>query len=238
MVAVQTTPKVRKPQIQVLADEELKTLFQYLKDRPLYMPVLLAASTGMRRGEILGLRWCDLDFDRSTLQIAQVVEALKESISIKEPKTEQDDRPARDPRAGAEGSPQSASRALPQTRMQPLRVGVPDVGWEADEPAPLHEGIQPRGDGCEDFSRNVSWVAAHAHHAPSKEWCPRPRRVRTRPSRSTSTLTFCQGSRNRRRTFLMSPCVSRSVSVPTRYQLRAGRIKSCKGIKEDGWPSG
>jgi integrase len=92
MVAVQTTPKVRKPHIQVLADDELKTLFQYLKERPLYTPVLLAASTGMRRGEILGLRWCDLDFERSTLQIAQVVEALKKSVSIKEPKTERSRR--------------------------------------------------------------------------------------------------------------------------------------------------
>ena len=140
MVAVQTTPKVRKPHIQVLADEELGTLFQYLKERPLYMPVLLAASTGMRRGEILGLRWCDLDFDRSTLQIAQVVEALKKSVSIKEPKTERSRRtsPARNPRPGAKGSSQSASRTLPQTRVRSLRVGVPDLGWETNEPASLH----------------------------------------------------------------------------------------------------
>ena len=38
------------------------------------MPVLLASSTGMRRGEVLALRWQDVDFERTTLRVAQVVE--------------------------------------------------------------------------------------------------------------------------------------------------------------------
>lgn len=92
MVAVQTTPKVRKPDIQVLSEDELAALLQHLKGHTLYMPVLLAASTGMRRGEVLGLRWCDVVLDKSTLQISQVVELLKDRISVKEPKTERSRR--------------------------------------------------------------------------------------------------------------------------------------------------
>lgn len=89
---VQTTPKARKAEIQVLDDEQLAALFRYLEGRPLYMPVLLAASTGMRRGEVLAVRWCDIDLDRAELQVAQVAELVARKVSIKEPKTERSRR--------------------------------------------------------------------------------------------------------------------------------------------------
>jgi len=142
-VAVQTTPKVRKPHIQVLADDELTTLFQYIEERPLYMPVLFAASTGMRRGEILGLRWCDLDFDRSTLQIAQIVEALKKSVSIKEPKTERSRRTIVLPATIVQelkAHRKAQAEHLPQTRVQSVRAGVPDLGWETHLPLTSQPG--------------------------------------------------------------------------------------------------
>ena len=92
MAAVQTAPKVRRPDIQVLNDAELATLFKHLEGRPLYMPVLLAASTGLRRSEVLGLRWQDVDFDKATLQVAQVVELVGWQASLKEPKTDRSKR--------------------------------------------------------------------------------------------------------------------------------------------------
>jgi integrase len=92
MQAVQTTPKVRKEEIQVLDDAELGALLKRLKGRSIYMPVMMAASTGMRRGEILALRWKDIDLDRATLQVAQVVEQTKSGITLKEPKTDRSRR--------------------------------------------------------------------------------------------------------------------------------------------------
>jgi integrase len=92
MDAVQTTPKVRREEIQVLDDNELASLLRHLKGRAIYMPVLMAASTGMRRGEVLALRWKDIDLDRASLQVAQVVEQTKAGLSIKEPKTDRSRR--------------------------------------------------------------------------------------------------------------------------------------------------
>ncbi len=92
MLGVQTTPKVHQREIRVFDDNELASLFRHLKGRPLYMPVLLAASTGLRRGEILALRWSDLDLDRATLQVAQVVEQTKEGVRVKGPKTDRSRR--------------------------------------------------------------------------------------------------------------------------------------------------
>ncbi len=93
MPPVQTTPKVRREEIQVLDDAEMAKLLRHLKDRPIYMPVLTAISTGMRRGEVLALRWRDLDLDRAELRVAQVLlEQTTAGLAIKEPKTDRSRR--------------------------------------------------------------------------------------------------------------------------------------------------
>jgi integrase len=92
MLTVQAAPSVPRPKIEVLTPLELATLLAHLKGRPLYMPVLVAASTGLRRGEVLGLRWSDIDFEKATLQVAQSVELVGHMLSVKEPKTDRSRR--------------------------------------------------------------------------------------------------------------------------------------------------
>jgi len=48
---------------------------------------LLALATGMRRGELLGLRWADVDLDRGLLSVRQTVGTLPGKIEFKPPKT-------------------------------------------------------------------------------------------------------------------------------------------------------
>lgn len=57
------------------------------KGTPLYVPVLVAVTTGLRRGELLGLRWSDLDLKAGTLTVNQSLERLKGKITFKAPKT-------------------------------------------------------------------------------------------------------------------------------------------------------
>src|SRR5215208_88080 len=53
-----------------------------------YWPLwLLALKTGLRRGELLGIRWKDLDLDKGTLQVQQTVVLLNGSPIIQTPKT-------------------------------------------------------------------------------------------------------------------------------------------------------
>lgn len=92
MDAVQTTPKVRREEIQVLTDDEQLALLRHMKATPIYLQVLIATATGMRRGEILGLRWSDILFDRNELKVAQVVEQTKSRVSFKVPKTDRSRR--------------------------------------------------------------------------------------------------------------------------------------------------
>src|SRR5262245_22574536 len=88
MAAVQTVPKVRRADIEVLEGGELAALLRYLKGRPLYVPVLLAAATGMRRSEVLGLKWHDVNLEAAKLQVTQVAELVGWEVSLKESKTE------------------------------------------------------------------------------------------------------------------------------------------------------
>ena len=72
MDAVQTKPKTRQEEIRILGDKELAALLAHLRGHWLYVPVLLTAATGLRRGEVLALRWSDIDFSAATLRVAQV----------------------------------------------------------------------------------------------------------------------------------------------------------------------
>lgn len=71
----------------VVEDRDLKTLLTYLSGRALYYPTLLAAATGMRRGEILGLKWKDIDFEVGALHVRRAIEQTdKFGIRKKVPK--------------------------------------------------------------------------------------------------------------------------------------------------------
>jgi integrase len=48
---------------------------------------LLAIHTGLRRGELLGLKWGDVDPDRGTLQVQRTLSAAKEGPTFTTPKT-------------------------------------------------------------------------------------------------------------------------------------------------------
>lgn len=85
---VQTKPKAKRKDVEVLDEHEIATLIDHLSDHWLYMPVLVAISTGMRRGEIIALRWSDLDLAKGTLQVARSVEEVDGTFRFKSPKTD------------------------------------------------------------------------------------------------------------------------------------------------------
>jgi integrase len=89
---VQTKPKPKRKDVEVLDECEIATLLDHLGDHWLYMPVLVAISTGMRRGEIVALRWRDLDLNNGILQVSRSVEELDGEFRFMEPKTERSRR--------------------------------------------------------------------------------------------------------------------------------------------------
>lgn len=64
------------------------TFIEEVKNYALHIPVLLAVTTGMRRGEVLALRWCDVDLNRATISVTQTLEKTSEGgLCFKQPKT-------------------------------------------------------------------------------------------------------------------------------------------------------
>lgn len=84
---VENLPRLQTPEIQVLSQDELALLLRNLRGTILFAPALLAAATGMRRGEVLGLRWCDIDFGLRALTVAQTIEETRKGLKFKPPKT-------------------------------------------------------------------------------------------------------------------------------------------------------
>ena len=81
-------PKVHATELEILSVEQARTLIEKLKDRPLYPIVVLGLATGMRRGELLSLRWCDVDFAGRKLRVEQSLEQTKVGgLRFKAPKT-------------------------------------------------------------------------------------------------------------------------------------------------------
>ena len=80
-------PKVVRKEMKVLTPEEVTLLFKSARDSRFFVPILLAVTTGLRRGEILALRWEDIDLDVGTLSVRRSLEQTRSGITFKEPKT-------------------------------------------------------------------------------------------------------------------------------------------------------
>lgn len=72
-------PKVNKHDAQYYSADELKTLIQKTNGTPMEPVIRLAAWFGLRRGEILGLRWSSIDFDAKILSITGTIKDKSES---------------------------------------------------------------------------------------------------------------------------------------------------------------
>ena len=66
-------PKKNDFQPVFLSAEEMHKMFEPLRGTRLELPVLVAAFYGFRRGEVLGLKWDAIDFERGTISIKRTV---------------------------------------------------------------------------------------------------------------------------------------------------------------------
>jgi integrase len=67
--------------------DELRLFLKAISPHWLAPAYILAASTGMRRGEVLGLRWSDVDLATRTLSIRQTIITVAYEVQVSEPKT-------------------------------------------------------------------------------------------------------------------------------------------------------
>ena len=66
-------PKKQNFEPQFLSADELETMFKALRGTPFELPVLVASFYGLRRGEVLGLKWDAINFDACTITIKRTI---------------------------------------------------------------------------------------------------------------------------------------------------------------------
>ena len=85
-----TVPKCNYPEKQILGDNQLETFLEAIKGHEYWCDFFyVEVMTGLRRGEICGLKWQDIKFDENKLQVKRSVSVKKGGgVSIGETKTE------------------------------------------------------------------------------------------------------------------------------------------------------
>lgn len=110
-------PRVRAAKPGHLSPGQLLEVLEQLKGDWLYLPAMLAAFAGLRRGEVCGLQWRDLDLDAGALVVSRSIAVLPGGATkVVVPKHESD---------GAVAIPATLVQALKLAR---LEATAPD-GW-------------------------------------------------------------------------------------------------------------
>jgi integrase len=82
-------PRQSRNEIPTLTREQVRIFLSSAKGDRLEALYLLAIHTGLRQGELLGLKWSDIDLDRGTLQVRRILSAAKEGPRFTTPKSNQ-----------------------------------------------------------------------------------------------------------------------------------------------------
>ena len=86
-------PRPVPEEMHPLSPDEARNLIEAARGDKLEAPYILAVHTGMRQGELLGLKWEDVDLNEGVIHIRRTVVRSGGRISLGEPKTKRSRRP-------------------------------------------------------------------------------------------------------------------------------------------------
>jgi integrase len=79
-------PKVERRQMSVLDADATAGLIEAARATTLFVPILLGVRCGMRRGEVVALRWRNVDLERGQISVVASAEQTDQGVREKEPK--------------------------------------------------------------------------------------------------------------------------------------------------------
>ena len=80
-------PKIRRAEMTALSEVQVGELLRAAEGTSVAVPLLVLVTLGVRRGELLGLSWDDLDLEAGRLSVRRTLEESSGGVALKEPKT-------------------------------------------------------------------------------------------------------------------------------------------------------
>ena len=150
VASIISPPKVEKEEIEILNDEEVAAALHKLQGHDLYSIASTALATGMRRSELLAVRWSDCDLDGASIRVERSLEETKAGLRFKPPKSKRGRRTI--------SLPPSAVAVLREHRRKHLELRLA-LGLGRPEPDAL---VFCHADGSPMSPDNLSrdWVRA------------------------------------------------------------------------------
>jgi integrase len=87
VAAAADLPRSTTPEMHVWSPEQLGAFLDHVRADRLYAAWLVLATTGMRRGEVAGLRWIDVDLDAGRVSPRRPRVVVNHEVLVSEPKT-------------------------------------------------------------------------------------------------------------------------------------------------------
>ena len=85
-------PRYTRKETNVLTEAQTAQLLKAAEGTDLYAPLVVATCTGLRRGELLGLRSGDVNLESGALVVRRTLQATKTGLKFKDPKSAQSKR--------------------------------------------------------------------------------------------------------------------------------------------------
>ena len=80
-------PKFKRKEMKTLSDSQVRTLLSFAEGGRFEVLFWLAVTTGLRQGELLGLKWSDVDWTGRQLGIQRQLQRLRGGLVFSEPKS-------------------------------------------------------------------------------------------------------------------------------------------------------
>ena len=79
-------PRPKKKEINPLSPEQVRTFLEATRDDPLEALYVLAIHRGLRQGELLGLKWDDVNLEAATLHVRRTLSLTRDGHVFEQPK--------------------------------------------------------------------------------------------------------------------------------------------------------
>lgn len=132
-------PRVTRREMQVLSPEQAGQFLDASRGDRLHALYVLAIGCGLRQGELLGLKWADVDWDNSTLQVQRQLQYMNGEFVFSEPKSQKARRTVALPAlAVAALKTHKAKQAAERLALGPVWEDN-DLVFTSEAGAPLHK---------------------------------------------------------------------------------------------------